>query len=402
MSTTREPLLINPEAIPAQTAYDLAVLIYQLSPHQLREIISAAKQKYNEPMESWLWFLPYYVFDFRRRSEDFILSEVLTEERANDSGDLTESKAFAPISFMLGKENATWKEGSANTLLMREFLMHLKGYDHSIQISPVKLRELAVLLTKCIELRITLNHQLDDVESKLAEVCTRIADVERAIKFDRNRIETIRQSDFELEQRKEWIRKVNDNISQQQKQLIPMKSEEMTLSLERASIIKELAELNPAFNNARAMLETEEMYVEAAKIGKAAADAAKREYLTRLEEQRARNQDLARLKKVAPKLTERKLVESSAPTIDMRASRVQDAKEACLKSSVINNDHFKSKLTDLMQSISGHKPVLPKQAVVVEQSESMRKKQSVLERSGLFGAPRDTLAESSCSHQPRK
>ncbi|MHB1222385.1 MAG: hypothetical protein ACYC0J_10355 [Gammaproteobacteria bacterium] len=408
MSIARDPLLINPEAIPAQTAYDLAVFIYQLPSEQLRGIISAAKEQYNAPMQSWMWGPLYYLFNFRGRSVDFIQAETLVDERIATPDHLTDVKAFAPYLHIVGKEDGTWKEESANTLLIREFLKHLKGYDHSIQMSLKKLQELSNLLNRFIELRIDLRNKLEKVENNLALACVRIADVERAIKYDRDRIETIRKSNFELEKRQEWIKKVNDAISQKQKQLAPIKAEEITLSLERATIIKDLTELNPAFNQARSMVETDDVYTEAAKIGKAAADGAKREYLTRVEEKKARDRDLAVLKMTAPKLAERKAtvsIESHAPAaaIDIGASRVQDAKEECLKSSVLNNDGFKTKLTHLMQSISGQRPVPTKQAVVVEQTDLMRKRQSLLEQSGLFGPRKEAApkAESSCSHQPQ-
>lgn len=393
MAIVRDPLLINPEAIPAQTAYDLANMIYTISSEELTQIFNEAKQEYDAPHASWVWSALYYVLSLRVRGQDFTEANSLIENR--EASSLTESVAFAPVKKIFDKEEGTWYEGSANTLLMKVLLRHLKGYDHDIKMSAQKLKELYDLLNICMNKRIELNHQLKEIESQLDKVCAEIADKEREyIGPHQYRINQIPNLSLEIEpgKRQEWIRKEKAHIREKQALLKPLRDQEDVLSIQRMKVMSKLVELNPSLNLSRRLLEEDNMYLEAAKVGKAAEEAAIREYIVRVKDQRARNKELTSLAAAAPKLTERKAMvklEAALPgaAVNLGVSRAQEALAMCKKSTVVSDDLFKSRLTTLMQSLTQTKPLPEKQVVVIEQSQMMREKQSLLEAAGLFGAP---------------
>lgn len=418
MSIARDPLLINPEALLAQTAYDLAAFIYQLSKEQLMQIFKAAEEQYKAPMQSWIWFIPYAIYPFRTRSDDFAQAEHLINER--DSAELTELKAFASIMYMFDKENGTWNEESANTILIRELLKSMDGYDPNIQIAPQKLKELYSLLKECMNQRINLGYQLKTAESKLTSLREQNEPVKNIIEKNildyKSAINTIRAAK-KMADKERSLAIIKGQIEEEQQKLKIMTDVEEALQFEIATLLNKIVELNPIFKTSRLLLEKNDVYIEAVKVGKAAADAAVREYLVRIEDQKRRKQELADLTAAAPNLVERKETVEIAQAeiaaknalIASRARVVQEVKEDCLKSAVINNDRFKTTLASLvlMQSRkvdSEPKPVPEKQVVVVKQTDLMRQRQAMLEQSGFFGGHANAApkAESSCSHGPRK
>lgn len=414
MAIARNPL-INPEALLAQTAYDLAAFIYQLSKEQLMQIFKTAEDQYTAPMASWIWFIPYAIYPFRKRSGDFTEAENLIKER-----DLTELKAFEAIIFMFDKENATWNEESANTILIRQLLKSMDRYDPAIQMTPQKLKELYSLLSICMSQRIALSKQLQAAENKLASIQEKNQPskelIEKMINDFKAGMNTIKLAKTTVD-KNQALTIIKTQIEEQQKKLKRMVDEEGVLQLEIEALLNQIVELNPIFKIPRLLLEKNNVYAEAVRVGKLAADAAVREYLARIADQMQRKQDLENLTAAAPDLSERieaaerakAEIASKQALIASRIKIAQEVKEDCEHSSVVKDDGFKLTLADLVsrqleKSSALPKPVPEKQVVVVKQTDLMRERQSILEESGFFKSRANVApkAESSCSHQPRK
>lgn len=403
MAIVRDPLLINPEAIPAQTAYDLAHMIYSITSEELAEIFNEAGSSYNAPNQSWLWSAAYYLFALRSRGQDFLDANALIENRKTS---LTESAAFAPVKKIFDKEDGTWYEGSANTLLMKALLNHLKGYDHEVQLSARQLKQLCKLLDSCITKRIQLNHQLKEIENQIRILHADLAEKEREmIEPHKHRIKVIPTLDFSADKRREWIKAENERLKTNDALLKPLRDQADALSIQRAKVLSQLVELNPALNHSRIMLEEDELYSEANRVAKIAYDAAMREYIVRVKDQRVRNNELTLLASTAPKLDERKAMAAMnkvlpGASVNLSVVRAKEAKEVCAESGAVTDDLFKSRLTTLMQSMCGNKPLPPKEVVIVEPSQLMRERQATLNAAGLFGAVPPKSEKSETSYSP--